>query len=82
MDSVLRHLWYLAKDTVVFALFDSGAQDEERQEMAENLLQVPYPRNLLRLGKPVMKHDVITGAATSTPGFLCWTSLLQIMDTT
>ena len=31
MDSVMRHLWYLAPDTVVFCLFDPETSDVEKR---------------------------------------------------
>ena len=63
MLSVKRHLWYLAEDTVVFALFDPDLAEAEKKEMAEALLQVPHPAAPLALGKPIMPDHILTGAA-------------------
>ena len=62
MNSVMRHLWYLKEDTVVFGLFDPGLSDAEKQEIATALLRIPPPRNRLPLGKPAMPMDIIAGA--------------------
>lgn len=60
MDSVLRHLWYLTEDTVIFGLFDPGLSEEEKQEIAVTIAQEPRPRNRLQLGKPAMPYDLMT----------------------
>ena len=76
MDSVLRHLWYLTEDTVIFGLFDTDLSDEERQEIADALKQIPYPTVPLQLGKPVMQPNLLTGVANphlaSFVGPLSW----------
>ena len=53
MDSVMRHLWYLAPDTVVFCLFDPETSDVEKREVARAIVCTPCPATI-QLGKPHM----------------------------
>ena len=63
MDSVLHHMWYLTEDTVIFGLFDTDLSDQQRQEIAQALVQITYPRAPLQLGKPVMQSNLLIGVA-------------------
>ena len=45
------HLWYLTKELVVFALFDTEDSNQERKLMAEKLLSFPRPLDF-EPGKP------------------------------
>ncbi len=49
----MRHLWYLAPETVVFALFDPATSGVERKELAKAVLRTPRPAQI-PLGKPRM----------------------------
>ena len=40
---IKRHLWYLAPETVVLALFSSKVSDVEKGAIAERLLATPRP---------------------------------------
>ena len=53
MDSVMRHLWYLAPDTVVFCLFDPETSDVEKREVARAIAHTPRPATI-QLEKPHM----------------------------
>ena len=53
MDSVMRHLWSLAPDTVVFCLFDPETSDVEKREEARAIVCTPHPATI-QLGKPYM----------------------------
>ena len=53
MDSVIRHFWYLAPDTVVFCLFDPETSDVEKRELARAIVCTPCPATI-QLGKPHM----------------------------
>ena len=53
MDSVMRHLWYLTPDTVVFCLFDPETSDVEKREVARAIVRTPHPATI-QLGKPHM----------------------------
>ncbi len=53
MQSVMRHLWYLTPDTVVFALFDQETSGAERRELARAIARTPRPQQI-PLGKPQM----------------------------
>ena len=53
MASVMRHLWYLAPDTVVFFLFDPETSDVEKREVARAIVCTPRPATI-QLGKPHM----------------------------
>jgi hypothetical protein len=57
--SVMRHLWYLTADTVVFALFDDDLEEQEKREIADALVQTP--RVHIRLGKPSMPTHLMVG---------------------
>ena len=35
--SVERHLWYMSEELVIFALFDEGLDDTEREKMSRKL---------------------------------------------
>ena len=45
--SLLRDLWYLTKETVVFALFDPDIKSEEKVEMSQKLLAQPRPESFM-----------------------------------
>ena len=49
----MRHLWYLAPDTVVFCLFDPETSDMEKREVARAIVCTPCPATI-QLGKPHM----------------------------
>ena len=49
----MRHLWYLAPDTVVFCLFDPETSDVEKREVARAIVCTPRPATI-QLGKPHM----------------------------
>ena len=49
----MRHLWYLAPDTVVFCLFDPETSDVEKREVARAIVCTPHPATIW-LGKPHM----------------------------
>lgn len=51
-QSVLRHLWYLTEQLVVFSLFDAGLEDTAKQTLAQVLHQTPRPDEFPP-GKPV-----------------------------
>ena len=53
MNSVMRHLWYLAPDTVVFCLFDPETSDVEKREVARAIVCTSHPATI-QLGKPHM----------------------------
>ena len=53
MDSVMRHLWHLAPDTVVFCLFDPETSDVEKREVARAIVHTPHAATI-QLGKPHM----------------------------
>ena len=53
MDSVMKHLWYLAPETVVFGLFDPETSDVEKREVARAIVHTPRPATI-QLGKPHM----------------------------
>ena len=40
-QSLLRHLWYLTEETVVFALFDPEVSDDEKTQVSQMLLVQP-----------------------------------------
>ena len=67
MDSVMRHLWYLAPDTVVFCLFDPEISDVEKREVARAIVCTPCPATI-QLGKPHML--VLMPANPSLASFL------------
>ena len=48
---VMRHLWYLAPDTVVFCLFDPETSDVEKREVARAIVRTPRPATI-HLGEP------------------------------
>ena len=50
-QSVLRHLWYLTEETVVFALLDPDTCSEEKAQMSQKLLAQPRPDSFMP-GKP------------------------------
>ena len=50
-ESVLRHLWYLTEENVIFALFDTILTAQERKEMADTLIGIPKPVDF-ETGKP------------------------------
>ena len=50
---VMRHLWYLAPDTVVFCLFDPETSDVEKREVARAIVCTLHPATY-SLGKPHM----------------------------
>ena len=54
-------MWYLTEHTVIFGLFDTDLPDQERQEIAQALVQIPFPRAPLQLGKPVMQPNLLIG---------------------
>ena len=49
----MRHLWYLAPDTVVFCLFDPETSDVEKREVARAIVCTPRPATI-QLGKLYM----------------------------
>ncbi len=49
----MRHLWYLAPDTVVFALFDPALSAVEKKGLARAISRTPRPAHI-PLGKPQM----------------------------
>jgi hypothetical protein len=51
LDSVCRHLWYLTSELVVLSLFDDGVPNEEKNEAARALVDLPAPR-FFTPGKP------------------------------
>ena len=57
MQSVLRHTWYLAPDTVVFAMFDANTSNAEKEGIARAILQTPRPARI-PLGKPRMPDQI------------------------
>ena len=69
MTSVMRHLWFLSEDAVVFGLFDPGLLELEKREIADVLLQVPRPRNI-PLGKPHMPHNLMHVANPQLASFV------------
>ena len=51
LASVKKHLWYLAPELVVLALFDDGLSLDEKGIMAVTLVNTPKPE-VFELGKP------------------------------
>ena len=49
--SILRHLWYLTEECVIFSLFDDAVSDEEKAEMATELV-AQQRQESLPPGKP------------------------------
>ncbi len=56
--SIIRHLWYLTEELVVFAFFDEGVQVDVKTRMAANLLNTRRPRHFLP-GKPIFPEMII-----------------------
>ena len=50
-----RHLWYLTPELVVLALFDDGLPEEDKQQMADTLLNTPNPA-VFNPGKPAQPN--------------------------
>ncbi len=50
--SILRHLWYLTEELVVFALFDDKIQADDKLNIARKIINSPRPRHFAP-GKPV-----------------------------
>ena len=63
----MKHLWYLAPDTVVFCLFDPETSDVEKREVARAIVCTPPPATI-QLGKPHM--PVIMPANHSLASFV------------
>lgn len=58
-DSLKRHLWYLAEETVIFALFDPGLHNADKRSLARTLARTARPHQLA-IGKPTMPHQLMT----------------------
>ena len=52
---MIRHLWYLTPERVVLALFDDELPEEDKQQMADTLLQIPHP-TVFNPGKPAQPN--------------------------
>lgn len=53
------HLWYLAEELVVFALFDEALESHERKAMSDKLVAIPRPV-IFKPGKPVFPTEKMT----------------------
>ena len=62
-ESVLKHLWYLSEELVIFALFDDGLNSDERHAMAAKLSQFPNTGDI-QPGKPVFPVDLMVDKPT------------------
>lgn len=62
-QSILRHLWYLSEQLVVFSLFDTGLEDTTRQTLAQTLHQTPRPQ-AFQPGKPAFPTGRMEQAPT------------------
>lgn len=58
--SILRQMWYLTAECVIFSLFDPNTPDEEKRQISQKLLSFPRPPTF-RIGKPVFPVQVLTG---------------------
>ena len=61
LQSCYRHLWYLAPQTVVFALADRDLSDDQKERMARKLHSCE--RKQIDMGKPVFPYVDLSGEA-------------------
>ena len=59
MQSCFRHLWYLVPQTVVFALFDQGLSDQQKEAMGKKLHGLD--RTKIEAGKPAFPFVDLSG---------------------
>ncbi len=71
MQSVIRHLWYVTEELVIFALFDKELPDDVRRDMARKLRATQRPPVFLP-GKPCFpeQHFLQAGADVSLPSLI------------
>ncbi len=62
--SLLRHLWYLTQELVVFALFDRDLPDETKQQIASTLRRVQRPATFPP-GKPIFPKEKLEQAGSN-----------------
>ena len=43
LQKILKQLWYLVEETVVYALFSDNLDDEHKKSLAQKLLSVSCP---------------------------------------
>lgn len=65
MQGCYRHLWYLAPQTVVFALADPGLSASQKEEMAKKLHSLE--RQKIEGGRPVFPYIDLSGPDLQIP---------------
>ena len=67
----MRHLWYLAPDTVLFCLFDPETSDVEKREVARAIVHTPCPATI-QLGKSHMPANPSLASFVGTDLWKLW----------
>ena len=60
--SILRQMWYLTEQVVVFSLFDNSICDDDKHLISQTLLRFPKPLDF-NTGKPVFSVQILVGNA-------------------
>ena len=67
--SIIRHLWYLTEECVIFSLFDKDVSDGEKAEMAAKLVAVPQQESFPP-GKPKFPSKSTISVTSKLPDFI------------